>query len=147
MAKTDFRSIDDYLASIPEEARPVLQRARAAIRKAVPAAEEVISYQMPAFKVPGATAFLYLGAWKKHYSLYPATEGVTAKFAKELADIEVEKGTIRFPYDRPVPVRLIAAMAKQRAAEEDATAAAKAAAKAAGTASAKKRATAKASRV
>lgn len=116
---------------MPEEARAALQRARDAIRRAVPAAQEVISYQMPAFRVPGASAFLYLGGWKEHYSLYPASESLTTEFARELANLEVEKGTIRLPYDRPVPIRLIAAIAKHRAAEEDTTAAAKAAAKAA----------------
>ncbi len=131
MAKTDFQHVDDYLASLPEEVRSALQKAREAIRKAVPSGEEVISYQMPAFKVPGATAFLYLGGWKKHYSLYPATDGLVARFGKELAGIEVEKGTIRFPYNQPVPVRLIAAIAKYRAAEEEAAAFERAASKAA----------------
>ena len=70
MAKTDFKSIHEYIASQPEAARVVLERVRGAIRKALPGAEEAISYQIPAYKLHGGLV-LYFAGWKKHYSLYP----------------------------------------------------------------------------
>ena len=72
MAKTDFKSVDEYIASQPEAAQGVLQRVRSTIRKALPEAEEVISYQIPAYKLHGGPV-LYFAGWKQHYSLYPAT--------------------------------------------------------------------------
>ena len=71
MAKTNFRSVDDYIASQPEATQTVLKRVRSIIRKALPAAEEVISYQIPAYKSRGQ-AVVYFAGWKQHYSLYPA---------------------------------------------------------------------------
>jgi uncharacterized protein YdhG (YjbR/CyaY superfamily) len=116
MAKTDFRSVDEYLETQPEEARPALRRVRAIIRKAMPGSEEVISYQIPAYRL-GGTAVLYFAGWKKHYSLYPATDRLVMAFEKELRPYEISKGTIRFPLSEPVPVRLIERIAKFRAKE------------------------------
>lgn len=115
MAKTDYQSVDEYIDTFPVDVQAVLRKLRATIRKAVPAAEERIGYQIPAYHLDGR--LLYFAAWQRHYSVYPATEALVAAFAEELSVYEVAKGTIKFPYDRPVPVRLIAAMAKHRAAE------------------------------
>jgi uncharacterized protein YdhG (YjbR/CyaY superfamily) len=114
MANTDFKSVNQYIASQPEAVRGVLKRVRSTIRKAVPKAEEVISYQMPAYKLHGGI-LLYFAGWKQHYSLYPATDGVAEAFEDELAPYQVSKGTIRFPLSEPVPVRLIERIAKFRA--------------------------------
>ena len=108
MAKTDFKSVDEYIASQPEAVQGVLERVRSTIRKAVPGAEEVISYQIPAYKLHGGPV-LYFAGWKQHYSLYPATAHLVAAFKDDLAPYEVSKGTIRFPLSEPVPVKLIAA--------------------------------------
>jgi uncharacterized protein YdhG (YjbR/CyaY superfamily) len=116
MAKTDFKSIDEYLAAQPKAAQDVLRRVRSTIRKAVPRAEEVISYKIPAYKLHGGTV-LYFAGWKEHYSLYPATGRVVATFKDELASYKVSKGTIRFPLSEPVPVQLIGRIAKFRAKE------------------------------
>lgn len=117
MAKTDFKSVDEYIASQPEATQDVLERVRSTIRKAVPAAEEVISYQIPAYKLRGG-AVLYFAGWKKHYSLYPANEHLVAAFKDDLAPYEVNnKGTIRFPLSQPIPVKLIERIAKFRAKE------------------------------
>jgi uncharacterized protein YdhG (YjbR/CyaY superfamily) len=114
MAKT-FKSVDDYIASQPKEVRGLLERVRAAIAKAVPGAEEQISYGIPAFKLDGRPV-LYFAGWKQHYSLYPSTAPLVEAFKKELAPYEVNnKGTIRFPLSEPVPVKLIAALARFRA--------------------------------
>ena len=101
-----FHSVDDYIAAQPESVRPVLQTVRKAIRQAAPEAEELISYNMPTYKIQGAR-LIYFAAWKTHYALYAATKEVVEKFAKELAPYKIEKGTIRFPLSKPVPVQLI----------------------------------------
>jgi uncharacterized protein YdhG (YjbR/CyaY superfamily) len=116
MAKTDYQSVDQYLKQQPEAAQKQLERVRRAIQKAVPRAEEAISYQIPAFKLDGH-ALLYFAGWKEHYSLYPATAGVVARFGKELKGHLVSKGTLRFALSEPVPTRLIAGIASQRASE------------------------------
>jgi uncharacterized protein YdhG (YjbR/CyaY superfamily) len=114
--KADFKSVDEYMASQPEEVQRILGRVRSAIREAVPGAEEVISYKIPTYKLHGR-AVLYFAGWKQHYSLYPATERVVAAFKDELSSYEVSKGTIRFPLNQPVPVKLIGRIAKFRAEE------------------------------
>jgi uncharacterized protein YdhG (YjbR/CyaY superfamily) len=116
MAKTDFKSVDNYIASQPEAVQGVLERVRSTIRKAVPGAEEVISYQIPTYKLNGRPV-LYFAGWKQHYSLYPSTDHLAAAFKDELAPYEVNKGTIRFPLSEPVPVKLIERIAKFRAKE------------------------------
>jgi uncharacterized protein YdhG (YjbR/CyaY superfamily) len=116
MAKTDFKSLDDYISAQPEEIQGVLTRVRNIIRKAVPAAEEVISYQIPAYKLHGIRILFFAG-WKQHYSLYPAGDRLVAAFKNELAPYKFSKGTIRFPLSEPVPVKLIERIAKFRAKE------------------------------
>jgi uncharacterized protein YdhG (YjbR/CyaY superfamily) len=116
MAKTDFKSVDEYVASQPKAVQGVLKRVRSTIRKAVPGAEEVISYQIPAYKLHGRPV-LYFAGWRQHYSLYPSTDRVVAAFKDSLAPYDVSKGTIRFPFSQPVPVKLIEGIAKLRAKE------------------------------
>ena len=110
-------SISEYIAGFPPAVRRVLERVRTVIRKAVPKAEEAISYKIPTFKVDGQYV-IYFAGWKEHYSIYPANRRLVAAFKKELEPYEVNnKGTIRFPLDKPVPVHLISAIAKFRAKE------------------------------
>jgi uncharacterized protein YdhG (YjbR/CyaY superfamily) len=116
MAKTNFKSVDEYMASQPAAAQRILRRVRGAIRKALPEAEETISYQIPAYKLQGRVV-LYFAGWKQHYSLYPATGGVASAFSDQLASYQLNKGTIRFPLSPPIPVKLIASIAKFRAQE------------------------------
>jgi len=93
----------------------MLERVRSAIRRALPRAEEAISYQIPAYKLDGRT-IIYFAGWKQHYSIYPANARLVAAFRKELVPYEVnEKGTIRFPLSGRVPAGLIARIAKFRA--------------------------------
>lgn len=114
MATTDFKSVDEYIATHPEDVQTVLQRVRKAIRQALPSAEEVISYQIPAYKLHGSRV-IYFAGWKQHFSLYPANDHLVKAFRNELAPYEVRKGTIRFPLSEPVPVKLIEQIAKFRA--------------------------------
>ena len=116
MAKTDFKSVDEYIASQPQTAQGVLERVRNTIRKALPGAEEVISSQIPTYKLHGDPV-LYFAGWRQHYSLYPATDHIVAAFKDDLAPYEVNKGTIRFPLSQPVPAKLIGRIAKFRAKE------------------------------
>jgi uncharacterized protein YdhG (YjbR/CyaY superfamily) len=116
MPKTNFTSVEEYLASQPEDTRAVLIKVRNAIRTAIPRAEETVSYQIPTYKLNGR-AVLYFAGWKQHYAIYPATAAIVAALGDDLAPYEVEKGTIRFPFTGRVPVKLIAAIAKLRAKE------------------------------
>ena len=116
MART-FKSVDEYMASQPQAVQGPLERVRRTIRKALPGAEEVISYGIPTFKLQGRPV-LYFAGWRHHYSLYPANERLVAAFKRRLAPYEVNnKGTIRFPFSEPVPVTLIEGLAKFRAKE------------------------------
>ena len=87
-----------------------------AIRKALPGAEEVISYEIPAFRMPNGL-MLWFAGWKRHYTLYPATGLLVEAFKEELAPYEIARGTIHFPFSEPVPVKLITRIAKFRARE------------------------------
>ena len=116
MAKTGFKSVDEYIASQPEATRGVLERVRRTIRKALPESEEVISYQIPAYKLNGRTV-VYFAGWRQHYSVYPSNPRLVAAFRDKLDGYEMSKGTIRFPLSEPVPVKLIEGIAKFRAKE------------------------------
>ena len=111
------RNIDDYIAGFPRNIQSTLKRVRTAIRAALPKADETISYRIPTYKLNGRYV-IYFAGWKEHYSLYPAGHRLVAAFKDELAPYEVNgKGTIRFPLSEPVPVKLIANIAKFRAKE------------------------------
>ena len=116
MAKINYKSVDHYIAAQPEAVQSILERVRNIIRKAIPNADEAISYQIPTYKLNGR-AVIYFAGWKQHYSLYPVSGLVKAAFPDELAPYEINKGTIRFPLSRPVPAKLIERIAKLRAEE------------------------------
>ena len=117
MARTDFKSVTDYIAAQPEAVQKVLELVRGAIRKALPGAEEVISYQIPAYRLRGETV-IYFAGWKQHYSLYPVSAHLVKAFTDDLAPYQLnDRGTLRFPLAQPVPVKLIARIAKLRAQE------------------------------
>jgi uncharacterized protein YdhG (YjbR/CyaY superfamily) len=116
MPKSGLKTVDDYIASQPEAAQPALTQVRNAIRKALPAAEEVISYNIPTYKLDGAMV-IYFAGWKQHYSLYPAGARLLAAFKDDLAAYEINKSTIRFALSAPVPVQLIQRIVKFRVTE------------------------------
>lgn len=118
------KSVAAYLAAQPPATRKVLRQVRAALRKALPKAEEVISYSMPAYRQHGYVVVFFAG-WKEHFSLYPVGPAVVAKFGDALAAHEVSKGTVRFPLDEKVPVGLIGRIAKHLLGEAAAREAAK----------------------
>lgn len=106
--------IDEYIAGFPSDVQKILQRIRKTIQKAAPAAEEVISYSMPAFKLN--RILIYFAGYKNHISVYPAPRGAT-QFKMELAQYEGGKGTVQFPLGQPVPYDLITRIVKYRIAE------------------------------
>jgi uncharacterized protein YdhG (YjbR/CyaY superfamily) len=109
------KSVEEYLAAVPEPARSTLEKVRATIRSVVPPeATEVISYQMPTFRYKGAL-FAY-AAFSDHCSLFPMGSAAIEAFAEELKGYRVSKGTIHFPLDKPFPARLLKKMVKARIA-------------------------------
>jgi len=112
--KVGFISIDEYIATFPEEIQKILEELRATIKAAAPKAQEKISYQMPAFALKGN--LVYFGAYKNHIGFYPTSSGIQA-FKKELSIYEGAKGTVRFPIDKPLPLDLISRIVKFRVAE------------------------------
>jgi uncharacterized protein YdhG (YjbR/CyaY superfamily) len=113
-------TVDEYVSAQPEVLRPKLEQVRAAIRRAVPEAQEVIGYGMPGYKLNGKP-LLYFAGFKRHYSLFAASGTFFASLEKELREYEQRKGTIHFPLNKPVPVQLISRIAKLRAAGISAT--------------------------
>lgn len=113
--KTNFQSVDEYIAAQPPATQPTLHRIRQAIRKALPKSVESISYQMPEYKLNGRLV-LYFAGYRNHYAIYPASRQLIAALP-ELEGRIHSKATIRFSYDEKIPVTLIARIAKLRAKE------------------------------
>jgi uncharacterized protein YdhG (YjbR/CyaY superfamily) len=114
-ARKKPEDIDDYIAGFSPEVQAILQEIRSIIQKAVPDAEEKISYQIPAFTL-GGKVFIFFAAFKKHIGLYPPVKG-DAKLEKEVARYAGEKGNLQFPLSEPMPYALISRIAKFKARE------------------------------
>jgi uncharacterized protein YdhG (YjbR/CyaY superfamily) len=109
------KDVDEYISSYPQEIQQLLDRVRTSIRKAAPSAKEVISYRMPAFKQNGI--LVWFAAHTKHLGFYPGASGIEA-FKKELSKYKGAKGSVQFPFDKPLPVGLIAKIVKFRVKED-----------------------------
>lgn len=119
--KIKFETPEAYIATFPAPVREILEQVRNCVKQAVPDAEEVISYNIPAFKRQGGWV-LYYSAYKNHYSLaFPPPFTVFEVFKNELAPYGVSKSAVKLPLDQPVPVKLIAEMAKFRVEEHRAS--------------------------
>ncbi len=103
------KTIEEYILRQPETVQPYLRQVNLAIREAIPNAKEKISWSMPTYWEK--RNLIQFAAFKKHIGLYPGPEAVEA-FAKQLQDFHTAKGSIRLPYDRPLPLALIAEIAK-----------------------------------
>ena len=110
MAKTNFQSVDEYIAACPPESQAYLQEIRKLIRRLVPDAKERISYQIAAFERNGKNIIHFAG-WKKHVSLYPVPAGDEA-FERQIEPYMAGKGTLKFPLDEPLPVKLVEKIVK-----------------------------------
>lgn len=114
------KSVDDYLAAVPEEARAVLEALRRTIRDAAPKAEEAISYQIPSFKYHGPLVFF--AAFKNHCSFYVASKSVMKTFSSELKPYDTSGTTIHFSAENPLPATLVKKIVKARIEENEARA-------------------------
>ena len=106
--------IDAYISGYPEAIRKLLQEIRDTIKKAAPQAEEVISYGMPAFRQNGM--LVWYAAFKNHIGFYPIPSGIEA-FKDELSAFRGTKGSVHFPFDKPLPVDLISRIVSFRLTE------------------------------
>ena len=111
------KTVDDYLAGLPEEARATLEKIRKTIKAVAPRATEVISYQVPMYKHHGM--LVGFAAFKDHCSLFPGSKAI-ATHKNELKAYETSKGTIRFPAGKPLPAALVKKLVKSCVAENEA---------------------------
>ncbi len=118
------KDMDDYLASVPEEARTTLEKLRRTIKAAAPKATEGISYGMPTFYYHGP--LMGFAAFKNHCSLFPMGHSVIAAYKADLKSYDTAKGTIRFPADEPIPATLVKKLVRARVRENEARSRAKA---------------------
>lgn len=109
-----FSSIDAYIANFPDPVQRQLQELRATIRAAAPEAEEVISYQMPTFRLHGN--LVHFAAYTGHIGFYPAPSGISA-FQERLSRYKGAKGSVQFPLGEPLPLDLVAEIVRFRVAE------------------------------
>jgi uncharacterized protein YdhG (YjbR/CyaY superfamily) len=114
MDKSEYNTIDEYIAFFSDEVKQKLIKIRIAIKKAAPEASEKISYGMPTFYLNGN--LVHFAAYKKHIGFYPAPSGIEA-FKERLEGYKTSKGAVQFPLERPVPYRLIEDIVAFRAAE------------------------------
>ena len=112
--KSGINSIDEYIATFPQDIQKILKELRPTIKAAAPDAEEKISYQMPTFFLNGN--LVHFAAFKKHIGFYPTPSGIEA-FQKELSVYDGAKGSVQFPIDEPMPLKLISRIVKFRVAE------------------------------
>ena len=108
-------TIDEYLAGVPDDQRLALERLRAQIRAAAPEATETIAYNVPGFRLDGRY-LLGFAAAKGYCSFYTGRAPLLAH-AAELAGYRIQKGTINFPSERPLPAELVSRLVQARVAE------------------------------
>ena len=106
-----FKTVDEYFSTFPASTINILAQVRNTIKKAAPEAKEVISYNMPAFKMNGV--LVYYAAYKQHIGFYPTATPIEV-FKNELASYKFSKGAIQFPIDQPMPFDLINKIVKFR---------------------------------
>jgi uncharacterized protein YdhG (YjbR/CyaY superfamily) len=106
----EFSTVDDYIASFPDDIQQILTRVRVAIHSQIPDADEKIRYDMPAVMLGGRYA-LHFAAWKKHVGLYPVPVG-DAELERELAAYRSGKDSVNFVYTAPIRYDLIERIAK-----------------------------------
>ena len=113
--KVVFKSMDEYIASFPDDVQKILEELRATIKAAAPEAKETISYNIPTFTLNGKY-LIYFAGWKSHISIYPIPTG-SESFNKQVAKYVAGKGTLQFPINKPLPLKLIAKIVQLKVAE------------------------------
>ena len=109
-------TIDEYVAALPADRRAVLEELRQTIRAAAPEAKETIAYQMPAFTSHGRFLVSF-AAYRRHYSLFPASGAVREALGAELTPYLSGKATVRFRADDRIPAKLVTRIVQVRVAE------------------------------
>ncbi len=107
-----FKTVEAYINSYPAKVRPLLKQLRSAIRDAAPEADEIISYNMPAYKYHGV--LVYFAAHTAHIGFYPGTKAVTVEFKNQLTKYKTSRGTIQFTLDKPIPGTLVKKIIRYR---------------------------------
>lgn len=114
--KTTFSNMDEYIASFPAEIKEILEKIRGTIKKIIPKGEETISYAIPTFKLNGNN-LVHFAAFKNHIGFY-ATPSGHAEFKEELSKYKQGKGSVQFPFDKPIPYELIKRIVKFKVKEQ-----------------------------
>lgn len=111
---TPPKDIDEYIAAFPKDVQKILGTIRATIRKAAPEAKEKIAYRIPTFTLEGN--LVHFAAFKTHVGFYPTPTGIE-KFKTELSSYKGAKGSVRFPFDKSIPLGLIGEIVRFRVSE------------------------------
>jgi uncharacterized protein YdhG (YjbR/CyaY superfamily) len=114
ITKPGIKDVESYISSYPAPTQKLLKQLRSIIRKTAPAADEVISYQMPAYKLHGV--LVYFAGYAHHIGFYPGASGI-ANFKKEITGYKNAKGSVQFPLDKPLPLDLIRQIVEFRVLE------------------------------
>ena len=109
-----FKTMDEYISTFPEDVQRILKELRQTIKEAAPDAEETINYQMPTFTLNGN--LVHFAAFENHIGFYPTPSGIEA-FKKELSGYKGAKGSVQFPIDQPLPLPLIRRIVEYRVKE------------------------------
>jgi uncharacterized protein YdhG (YjbR/CyaY superfamily) len=109
-------SVEAYLAALPDDQRAVMEHLRGIIRAAAPEATEQISYGMPAFRTHGRFLVSY-AAFKRHFSLFPASQAVIDALGDEVVPFHASKGTIQFTAERPLGADVVTRLVRVRLEE------------------------------
>ena len=110
-------SVEEYLEALPDDRRAAMDELRATIRAAAPTAIETIAYDMPAFRI-GGEFFLSYAAYKRHYSLFPASGAVVAALGDEVTPFLSGAATLQFPANAPIPLSLVRKVVEIRQKEK-----------------------------
>ena len=113
--KVRFASIDEYIAAFPKETQNIMERLRTTIKTAAPEAEEKIAYEMPTFALNGN--LVLFAAWKNHIGFYGTSDAIQEILKDELSMYANEKGSLKFAFNKPLPLELIKKIVKLRVAE------------------------------
>src|SRR5436190_12425159 len=120
VAPKPAETVDDYIASAPQDRRAALTTLRQTIRAAAPNATEIVSYGMAGFKQDGERV-AYFAYWKTHTALYGTSREFIDAHAAELKPYVQTKGTLQFPADKPLPYGLVTKIVRARIAEIEKT--------------------------
>ena len=113
-ARRQFKTIDEYISTFPEDVRRILNELRQTIKEAAPEAEETINYQIPTFTLNGN--LVHFAAFENHIGFYPTPRGMEA-FKRELSGYKSAKGSVQFPSKEPLPLPLIRRIVEYRVKE------------------------------